>query len=320
MDTRKLALTLAALGLTTTSALAQNLDLEKFGKEALKGIVVGAAVKATAGQLNDLLNAASGKHGGKIAQMTKVVPIVSVGEKGYAGAAQVAGPRDAVRQVKAVVQLESTKKIGGNLWRVKALVPSRSLNPGEFRRVDKVGLSALLDVALDGKPSSGRALRGLSGKDVLRGAALAAVVNANRAGIDRFAREVTGGRGSAPTRVVVSGTFGQAAWIGAAQVSGTASALSKINALWQWDDTLDRGRIRVRYLIPSDTLNPLKTRRLDGVGLTALIETSVVMAAGEPFPRQATPQERVAQERIGRRVPPGLAKKGGLPPGLAKKL
>ncbi len=278
MDTRKMALTLAALGLTTTSALAQSVDLEKLGKEALKGIVVGAAVKATASQLNDLLNAASGKHGGKIAQMTKVVPIVSVGEKGYAGAAQVVGPKDAVAQVKAVVQLESTKKIGDHLWRVKALVPSRSLNPGEFRRVDKVGLSALLDVALDGKSSPTRALRGISSGDVLRGAALAAVVNANRAGIDRFAREVTGGRGSAPTRVVVSGTLGQSAWIGAAQVSGSSKVLPKINALWQWDDTLDRGKIRVRYLIPSDSLNPLKIRRLDGVGLTALIETSVSSA------------------------------------------
>ncbi|MGC4046768.1 MAG: hypothetical protein QM758_23490 [Armatimonas sp.] len=323
---------LAALGLTSVAPVsAQSIDLEKLGKEALKGIVVGAAVKATAGQINDLLNSAAGKHGGKIGQITKVVPIVSVGERGYAGAAQIAGPKDYVRQVQAVVQLESTKKIGSNLWRVKALVPSNSINPGKIKRVDKVGLSALIDVALDGKPSTGSAMRGLTGVDVLKGAALGALVNANRKSLDTFAREVTLARDAAPTRVAVSGSIGSKAFIGAAQVAGSSLVLPKVQAVWQWDTTLDRGRIRVRYLIPSNSLNPLKTTRLDGVGITALLETSVQSVASDKnsrptgrgengrAARDREGRERDDDRRDGRGIPPGLAKKGGIPPGLAKK-
>jgi hypothetical protein len=288
MDGRRSTLALVLLGLATLPrpTSAQEINLEKLGKEALKGIVVGAAVKATAGQLNDLVNAASGKHGGKIAETTRVVPIVSVGEGGYAGAAQVAGPKDAVARVKAVVQLESQKKLGAHLWRVRALVPSSSVNPGELKRVDKVGLTALLDVSLDGRPSSGRAMRGLHSKDLLRGAILLGMVNANRRSLDDFAREVTLARGTAPTRAVISGSLGDRAYVGAAQLAGSAKVLPKVNALWQWDDTLDRGRIRVRYLVPSDSTNPLKVRRLDGVGLTALLETSALSVSfGQPLQR-----------------------------------
>ncbi len=324
---------LAALGLSSAvPASAQSIDLENLGKEALKGVVVGAAVKATAGHINNLLNSAAGKHGGKIGQITKVVPIVSVGERGYAGAAQVAGPKDYVSQVQAVVQLESTKKIGSNLWRVKALVPSNSINPGRIKRVDKVGLTALIDVALDGKPSTGSAMRGLTGVDVLKGAALGALINANRKALDTFAREVTLARNAAPTRVAVSGSIGSKTFIGAAQVAGSSLVLPKVQAVWQWDTSLDRGRIRVRYLIPSNSLNPLKTTRLDGVGLTALLETSVqsVKSSNQDRPtvsdngsrardRDGRDRDNDDRRRDGRWVPPGLAKKGGIPPGLAKK-
>lgn len=323
---------LAALGLSSAvPASAQSIDLENLGKEALKGVVVGAAVKATAGHINNLLNSAAGKHGGKIAQTTKVVPVISVGERGYAGAAQIAGPKDYVSQVQAVVQLESTKKIGSNLWRVKALVPSNSLNPGRLKRVDKVGLTALIDVALDGKPSTGSAMRGLTGVDVLRGAALGALINANRKALDTFAREVTLARNAAPTRVAVSGSIGSKTFIGAAQVAGSSLVLPRVQAVWQWDTTLDRGRIRVRYLIPSSSLNPLKTTRLEGVGLTALLETTVQsVSSNQARPVDSNNGSRAAREREsrdrnngdrrdGRWVPPGLAKKGGIPPGLAKK-
>ena len=39
---------------------------------------------------------------------TKVVPIISIGTKGYIGAAQVTGPASSIEQVKAVAQVEGS--------------------------------------------------------------------------------------------------------------------------------------------------------------------------------------------------------------------
>ena len=76
---------------------------------------------------------------------TKVVPIISIGTKGYIGAAQVTGPASSIEQVKAVAQVEGSFN---GMVRVKGLVPVDSTNPVGASRVQGVGVSALIDLKI----------------------------------------------------------------------------------------------------------------------------------------------------------------------------
>ncbi|WP_425058982.1 hypothetical protein SCACP_36330 [Sporomusa carbonis] len=96
--------------------------------------------------LNDFINQLTFKHGAGSEYATKVVPILSVGNHGYIGAAQVTGSQDLVDKTQAVIQIEGN--FHGNDFRVKALVPIDSTNPINFSRVQGVGVSAIIDVKI----------------------------------------------------------------------------------------------------------------------------------------------------------------------------
>lgn len=72
---------------------------------------------------------------------TKVVPILSMGDGKHIGAAQVTGPGNAIAQVQGVLQIETKF----NAIRIKGLVPVDSKNPLEAKRVQGVGVSAIID-------------------------------------------------------------------------------------------------------------------------------------------------------------------------------
>ena len=119
-----------------------------FNLGDLIGVIGGGfVVSAIAGPLNDFINTITLKKGAKVEGHTKVVPIVSIGSGTHIGAAQVAGPRgDAITSTKAVAQIEATFM---DRLRVKILVPIDSENPVQrFRRVQGVGVSAIIDVRL----------------------------------------------------------------------------------------------------------------------------------------------------------------------------
>jgi len=80
------------------------------------------------------------------AAMTKVVPIISAGSGTHVGAAQVMGPAAQVSKVRAVAQVEG-KALGGAI-RIRALIPVSTTSVTDIRRVDGVGVSAILDVKI----------------------------------------------------------------------------------------------------------------------------------------------------------------------------
>jgi len=119
-----------------------------FNLGDLIGVIGGGfVVSAIAGPINDFINTITLNRGAKVEGHTKVVPIVSIGSGTHIGAAQVAGPRgDAITSTKAVAQIEATFM---DRLRVKILVPIDSENPVQrFRRVQGVGVSAIIDVRL----------------------------------------------------------------------------------------------------------------------------------------------------------------------------
>ena len=107
----------------------------------LGGIVkvggIGFLVDKYGESLNSAINSVMMKEGAGTNYATKVVPIVSIGNRGYIGAAQV-------EKVEAVGQLEISWN--NKLFRIKGLIPMDSKNPTSFNRVQGVGVSAVIDV------------------------------------------------------------------------------------------------------------------------------------------------------------------------------
>ncbi len=105
---------------------------------------IGYLVDRYSEQLNSAINSIMMKEGAGTNYATKVVPIVSIGNSGYIGAAQVIGDADQVEKVEAVGQLEISWN--DKLFRIKGLIPMDSKNPLSFSRVQGVGVSAVIDV------------------------------------------------------------------------------------------------------------------------------------------------------------------------------
>lgn len=110
---------------------------------------IGYVVKQYAEPLNNFVNTLLNNKGVKVREQTKVVPVLSigVGQASYIGAAQVSGPKDALKKVQAVGQLEADFN---TVFRIKALVPIDSVNPiaDGLKRVPGVGVTAVIDIRI----------------------------------------------------------------------------------------------------------------------------------------------------------------------------
>lgn len=104
---------------------------------------IGFVVDKFGPQIDEFLNKILRQNNLSTTYATKVVPILSVGNSGYIGAAQVTGPASEIERVKAVAQVEASFN---STIRVKGLVPIDSMNPTSASRIQGVGVSAIIDV------------------------------------------------------------------------------------------------------------------------------------------------------------------------------
>ena len=273
--TRK-SLVLATLLLALSSSTGLAVDL---GEALLKTVTVGVVVNAVANPADDALNKLLANRNLPPGVSTKVVPVLSVGEKGYVGAVQVAGSEELVSRTKAVLQLETS--FSNKQYRIKLLMPVNSVNPLNAGRVRGLGVTALVDVALSHNAYLLPASRSFNSGDLLRAGAIAVATNEFGPQINTFINSVFKNEGATPvgaTKVVPYLSFGEKAYIGMMQVAGPKEQVAKVKAVWQYEDLFDRGRVRLRALVPSDSTNPLKIRRVKGVGCTAIIDAMALRA------------------------------------------
>lgn len=135
-------------GVTAGTAVAQ----VSIGS-LIKLFGIGYVVKQFGPQINTAINTLMLNNQAQNKELTKVVPILSVGVGvgtsggAYIGAVQVQGPKAAIDQVQAVAQIEGSF---ANAVRLRALIPVDSLNPlpGHLHRVYGVGVTALVDFSL----------------------------------------------------------------------------------------------------------------------------------------------------------------------------
>ncbi|KYZ76315.1 hypothetical protein AXX12_07720 [Anaerosporomusa subterranea] len=107
---------------------------------------IGFLIDQFAKPLNNFINTITFKHGAGHDYATKVVPILSFGNGGHVGAAQVMGSQELIDKTQAVIQVEDD--FSGKTFRVKVLIPIDSKNPINFSRVQGVGVSAIIDVKI----------------------------------------------------------------------------------------------------------------------------------------------------------------------------
>lgn len=132
------------IGLFAGAASAQLINLGDILKTG------GAVLIADkfGGQIDRAINQATGNRNLKAAgARTKVVPVLSIGSGGYVGVVQVSGPAAAIDQTKAVGQIELNAPVL-NQVRVRALIPINARSITNIKRVNGVGVSALVDVKL----------------------------------------------------------------------------------------------------------------------------------------------------------------------------
>lgn len=265
-------LLLAGLLLGGVSLAAGPLAAADLGTKVVRGALIGVAVKTAADPLNKFINAITLRGKVQTRMATKVVPILSVGDKGYVGGAQVSGPASLVKQVQAVFQYEQS--LSNRNYRAKVLLPSASINPLELRRVAKVGVTAIIDVSLDGRMGGVTVGKGIQTGDVIRGAAVLAAVKVVGPEINKVVNAISFNKGEA-TCFVPYASIGEKAYLGGAQVSGSALTISKVKAVWQYEDLFDGGKFRVRAVVPVSALNPLEAKRVDGTGITAVVDMAL---------------------------------------------
>lgn len=131
------ALALAlALPLTSQASILGNI---------LKAGGIGAVVRQFGPQINSFINTITFQRSAGNDYATKVVPIISMGDGKQIGAVQVTGSEALVNKTACVLQLEG-RTLGS--VRVRALIPSDTINPLRFNRVQGVGVSALIDISI----------------------------------------------------------------------------------------------------------------------------------------------------------------------------
>jgi len=140
-----------AAGAVASPAIAQ-ISLGSIGS-LVKLFGIGYVVKEFGPQINSAINTLMLNNNAANKELTKVVPIVSVGVNvgssggAYIGAAQVQGPKAALDAVQAVAQIEGSF---ANAVRLRALIPVDSVTPlpGKIHRIYGVGVTALVDFNL----------------------------------------------------------------------------------------------------------------------------------------------------------------------------
>jgi hypothetical protein len=324
---RKLVFLLLIFVLSGGAVFAANL-----GETVIKTVAIGAVVQAVAKPADKAINSLLGNRNLPIGTATKVVPALSVGEKGYVGMMQVAGSKTLVDKTKAVLQYETS--FDNKQYRIKLLMPVDSVNPLGAKRVRGLGVSALLDTALSSNSYRLPPSESFRAGDALKAAAIAVAVNEFGPQLNKFINSVFKNQGGLPegaTKVVPYLSFGSKAYIGMMQVAGPSSQVSKVKAVWQFEQLFDAGRVRLRVLVPSDSVNPLAIHRVKGVGCTAVIDAMVLRAKEQKRNRQHYRYFESSPLFIGpgedpHYRPPGWDKgrKTGwgnspVPPGLSKK-
>ena len=142
MASYKLVALVLMLVIGLTILLPSTASAQRLLEQALKLFGISYVVRQFGGDINNFVNKVVGQRGVKWEGTTKVVPIFSIGQGLFVGAAQVQGSTAQVDDVRAVGQVETTV----SSLRAKLLIPVNTSTPTKnVTRIKGVGISGLID-------------------------------------------------------------------------------------------------------------------------------------------------------------------------------
>lgn len=112
-------------------------------------------------------------------------------------------------------------------------------------------------------------------RDLAKGAGIAMLTVALSDQLNDFINTVTLNKGvpdQAGTKVVPIISLGSGMRVGAAQVTGPKDLVAKVVVVVQLETKFSFKNLDVEIFVPSDSENPTKFNRVEGVGVSALID------------------------------------------------
>jgi hypothetical protein len=114
--------------------------------------------------------------------------------------------------------------------------------------------------------------------DVLKVYGIGFVVDRFAGPLNRFINSVTGNHNVgtvATTKVVPIVSFGSGTHIGAAQVTGPDELVAQVAAVAQIEANFNGRQFRIKALLPINSKNPIGASRIEGVGVSAVIDVKI---------------------------------------------
>lgn len=114
--------------------------------------------------------------------------------------------------------------------------------------------------------------------DILKVGGIAIIIDKFAGPLNSFINTITfkhGGDHTYATKVVPILTFGSGGYVGAAQVMGTQEMVDQVKAVIQVEGDFNGQQFRVKALIPIDSKNPTNFSRVQGAGVSAVIDVRI---------------------------------------------
>lgn len=114
--------------------------------------------------------------------------------------------------------------------------------------------------------------------DILKVGGIAILIDKFAGPLNSFINTLTfksGGSHEYATKVVPIITIGSGGYVGAAQVMGTEELVDEVKAVIQVEGNFNGSQFRVKALIPIDSKNPTNFSRVQGVGVSAMIDVKI---------------------------------------------
>ena len=114
--------------------------------------------------------------------------------------------------------------------------------------------------------------------DILKVGGIAILIDKFAGPLNNFINTLTfkhGGDHTYATKVVPILTFGSGGYVGAAQVIGTQDKVDQVQAVIQVEGNFNGNQFRVKALIPIDSKNPNNFTRVQGAGVSAIIDVRI---------------------------------------------
>ncbi|HMM19599.1 MAG TPA: hypothetical protein PKA10_02595 [Selenomonadales bacterium] len=113
--------------------------------------------------------------------------------------------------------------------------------------------------------------------DILKVGGIAVLVDKFATPLNNFINTLTAKHSAGSdyaTKVVPVLTFGSGGYVGAVQVTGAQSLVDRTQAVIQIEADFNR-QFRIKALIPIDSKNPVNFSRVQGVGVSAMIDVKI---------------------------------------------